>query len=204
MATLQELMAECGLGDAPKGQTKTANEKPSSEEVNKVLADLGLDESALAAADGVTKVAGDERNDMSLTEIYGKMFGEDQGQPEETTVTKTASSEEDNTNQDADDSVFASLAGAYFSEMVDSTMDKLAADLEAEAGAGHNPLPEHTGGQLTTVIGKPKDPHLPVNHKGNADAKLETNNAKTPYTFAAVQAYLKRLGGSQMLVGAQK
>jgi hypothetical protein len=213
MATLEELMAEVGLAPS-KAQEKTASQKPSSKEVSEVLENLGLsgDIEEIEGA-GVTKQAAEEKN-MGLTDIYEQVFAGEVATEEEApaqteeTQEKVASAETEETEPST---VFGELVGYNFAAARESFLDKLAGDLEAEAGAGHDPMAGmEGGGQLTGVIGKAKSPHMPVNVKNEPGKALHTSGSASPYAgpkgkaMPIIQAYLKRVGGKEALIGAQK
>jgi hypothetical protein len=193
MATMEEILASVGLGDeASEGQTKTASAAPSSDEVNDVLEGLGL---SGVDVTGQTKTASEERNNMGLTNIYEDLFSaEAEGEGQE----KTASEEggegyeqvEDGEGSPSND--LGELTGIYFNIMREELMDKLAGDLQAEAGAGHAPLMDHAGGELSRIVGKEGDPRIRNNHgQSEAGLKVTTGN-QTPYSLKA-QAQAKHI-----------
>lgn len=212
MATIEEILAQVGLGDTPPSQTKTASAgSPSSKEVNKVLEDLGLSGVEEISSAGVTKTASEERNNMGLTELYESIF-EDAAAPaaepvqEKTAAAaaapaapaapvqeKTASAE----GEEDPSTAVGELTGIYFNVLEEAFVEKLAGDLEMEAGAGHSPLGGNKGGgELTRIIGKEGDPSIPMNHDSTSGAGLKANPGnQTPYSLKAraqIKAVLKR------------
>lgn len=191
--TLDQLLAECGLApSSSKGQEKVAS-APVKDEVDQVLESLGLNSSA-TEEESVTKVANDKSQNgghMGLQNIYDQMFGEE-------TVEKTAS--ENNSENTASEegesreSVFGQAVAHYFNAGASQYIEKIAADV----GEEEQPLAHaSTGGQLTGIIGTPKDPQLPVNHSASGGHELKTMTGNTsPYTLAAagptIKAILKR------------
>lgn len=208
MATIDEILSSVGLGDKPS-QTKTASagSTPSSKEVNKVLEDLGLSGAEDISNAGVTKTASEERNHMGLTELYDQVFGEaapaapaDDGQNK--TASAAAAAEGDpaveptqgDSNPITD---LGELTGIYFNVAEEAYLDKVAGDLEHEAGSGHSPLGGNKGGgELTRIIGKEGDPSVAVNHDPVSGAGLKVNPGnQTPYSLKAraqIKAILKR------------
>lgn len=189
MATLEEILAQVGLGDAGV-QTKTASQaSPTTKEVNDVLDGLGL--SGLGEDEGgVTKTASDERNQMGLTDIYEDMFGEKAPAapaPEQTKVAAevapvAATVTEDEAGQE---SPVGELTGIYFNVMHDAWQEKLAGDLEAEAGAGVKPQASAPGGgELSKIVGKEGDPAIAMNHDASGGKALKVNPGnQTPYSL---------------------
>lgn len=199
MATLNDLLNEFGL--AEETQTKTASQsKKTNNEVNKVLEDLGFSADE-AVVEEVTKTAskGDSMSNGFMDD-YEAIFG----QPEEAVHQETEGAGEDLEKQASseegdvtDTHVFGELVGTYFNEMRAGFMEKIAGDLEAEAGAGHNPMPEHTTGTLSATIGQKGNPHLPVNRKAGEPLHVMTGNT-SPYSLkgALAKQVLKRVGTS--------
>lgn len=202
MASLQDILAEYGLADAPV-QTKTASATPAAtSEVQEVLKGLGLD----GAEDGVTKVANETNvnkgEPMSLQDIYGQLFEEAAPAApvqEKVAGEAPAAPTEEVTNEAS--LLFGELTAHYLNEGVAGYLEeveKVAGSVEAEAGAGELPQAHvHGGGQLTSVIGAPKDPHMPVNHSASSGAPLHvTTGGNTPYSLkeqALKKAILKRM-----------
>lgn len=193
MATLEEILADVGLSESPS-QTKTAA-APSTSEVNEVLEGLGLD--GIEEAAGQIKTASEERNHMGLTDIYEDLFGEET--VTEDGQTKVASEEvvEEEGEEASGSNALGELTGIYFNVMQEEFMDKIAGDLEAEAGAGHKPQSGvKDGGQLSSIVGKEGDPAVAVNHPASSGAPLKvmTGN-KSPYgpnARAAIKQILSR------------
>jgi hypothetical protein len=192
MATLEEILADVGLAD--NAQTKTASAAaPSSKEVNSVLESLGLT-GLEGSAEDITKTASDERNKMGLLSIYEDAFGEEVVVE---TQTKVASTEEVTDDENEASTRFGELVGLYFSVAQDSLVEKLAGDLEMEAGDGYKPQGSApAGGQLSEIVGKQGDPALPVNHDASSGAGLRVNTGnQTPYSLKAkaqIKAILSR------------
>lgn len=220
MSTLQELLAEWGMEPETTGaQTKTASAPKVSDEVQSVLENLGL----AGTEEDVTKLANEQKGDerMGLEEIYAQMFGD---QPaEENEQTKVAAEEGDGSTGDdtgaADDEVtetgvFGEMTSHYFNGVLAGMADefeKLAGSVEEESDQDDEQPLAHMGnsGQLTGVIGKPADPHMPVNHSASSRAPLRTMTGNTsPYSLKAqaqVKAILKRVGKMEAGdVGAHK
>jgi hypothetical protein len=208
MATLNELMAEYGLSDSSPAQEKTAAAKTATTEVEQVLEDLGL----TGAADGIDKVANETNQKgerMSLTDIYDSLF--DQGtETSETTeegTEKTASSEEGNEATE----LFGELTARYFGVAHGTYLDKVAGSVEDESDQDDEQPMKNLGnqGSLTTTIGKPADPALPVNHSASGGGAMQTMTGNSsPYSLkelAFIKSVLKRVGKSEAgAVGAYK
>lgn len=207
MATLEEILAEVGLGESTQTKTAAPVGSPSTKEVNEVLESLGLDggiESVEQA--GQTKTASEERNQpMGMDKIYESLFQDAPAAnavvaPTET-QTKTASettTEVSATEVEADESTaLGELTGIYFNVQHDALIEKLAGDLEMEAGAGHKPQASAPGGgELSKIVGKEGDPAIPMNHDASGGAALQvTTKNTTPYSLksrAQIKAILKR------------
>lgn len=205
MATIEEILAQVGLSDAPS-QTKTAAAKgsPSSKEVNQVLEDLGL--SGVEEVDaGVTKTASEERNQMGLTDLYENIFAE--AAPEaiaaevpaqEKTAAAEVTEEVEGTEEVVEPSTaMGELTGIYFNVLEDAFVEKLAGDLEMEAGSGHKPQAGiKDGGELSRIVGKEGDPSVAMNHDASSGAGMKANPGnQTPYSLKAkaqIKAILKR------------
>src|ERR1019366_6060553 len=177
MATIEEILAQVGLSDAPS-HTKTAAAvgSPSSKEVNKVLEDLGLSGVEEVDNAGVTKTASEERNNMGLTDIYENIFGEaapEAVEPTEQVKVATAAaaaaaaavetevvaaSTEEVTEPST---AMGELTGIYFNVLEDAFVEKLAGDFEMEAGKGHKSV-DNAGGELSRIVGKEGDPRIAV------------------------------------------
>jgi len=187
MATLNELMAEVGLSVSGNGHTKEAQAPKSvNEEISKVLENLGLggDAETIKTASEATQ---NEENGgpMGLTSIYEGLFGEEAAAAVSTHQEKTASEHEEGDVSASD--VFGQLAAAYFGVAKEEYVEKVAADLEAAAGAGHDPMASlGTGGQLTGIIGKEKSPRLPVNAQ-QGESHDVTTGGTSPYNLALAQ-----------------
>lgn len=209
MASLRELM-----GEVFPEQVKTASaaSKPSSTaEVDRVLNDLGL----LDAESVKTASASTPENNggpmSSLAEIYERTMSTPVTEKTAaaapaaaaaaTEAEKTAAAAEDETGI----SDFGSLVGGYFNDQFAPYVEKVAADLETEAGKGHKPQADAPGGGgMTSVIGKEGDPALAMNHAASDGAHLKvTTQGHTPYSLAVQQSVLKRFKG-QGIVGEQK
>src|ERR1019366_3746344 len=186
MATLEEILADVGLSE-PSGQTKTASAQgtPSTKEVNSVLEGLGL--SGVEDA-GVTKIASDERNNMAFLDIYESVFGDTAPVDEVVEQTKVAAAAapvvtETEIDENPNTTAFGELAGVYLSVAIDGLVEKLAGDLEMEAGTGHKPQASAPGGgQLSEITGKIGDPSIEMNYDASSGKPLVTNPGnQTPY-----------------------
>lgn len=193
MATLQELMAEC-LGDTSEGQTKQASAtKTSTDEIDEVLANLGLDDSETVKTASESTENTQNGGSMKLMDIYEQIMSE--GAPAaEQNVEKTASEQ---TEESTHSSAFGELVGEYFNEMASPYFSKIAGDLEQEAGEGHSPMSGlHAESSLGKTIGKESDPHLSVNYKMENGKRLDvTTGGKSPYSLkekALLKAILSR------------
>lgn len=207
MATLSELMAEFLPGASQEGHSKEAAAKPASTaEIDRVLEDLGLAgaESVKTASENVseTKTNG---GSMNLMDIYNEVVGTEQTPAAEVVNeegTEKVASEQVDENHPI--TQFGGLVGDYFNVMFES-MTKEAGDLEAEAGKGESPVAHQDGGgSMSSVIGKPADANMPVNHSASSGAPLHVTTKNTsPYSLNVVQQkLLKRLGAG--IVGEQK
>lgn len=205
MATLEEILAQVGLSDVAPSQTKTASAAaPSSKEVNKVLEDLGLSGVEEIDNAGVTKTASEERNHMGLTEVYESLFGEAApaaaAESTQEKVAAAATTEGETTTETTEvvpSTALGELVGVYFNVMEDAYVEKLAGDLEMEAGAGHKPFAHQpASGELTKIVGKEGDPMIAKNHDASSGAGLKvTTGGNTPYSLKAkaqIKAILKR------------
>lgn len=195
--TLDQLLAECGLATSgsEKEHEKVAS-APVKDQVDQVLESLGLHSSA-AEEESVEKVASVKKEEgglMGLQSIYDQMFGE------ESEVVKTASEEQvtemqpSETQEVSRAQSFGELVAHYFNAGHSEYIEKMAAEMDSV----QQPLAHaSTGGQLTGIIGAPKDPHLPVNHDASSGKQLHTMTGNSsPYSLAsagpAIKALLKR------------
>jgi len=194
MATLNELMADVGLGTVPQQTKQASATKSVNEEISKVLENLGL------GTDGETiKTASEETNNeenggpMGLQGIYENLFGDVAPAAEAVEPQEKIASEVE-TEVSASEG-FGELAAAYFGVAKEAFVEKIAGDLEAEAGAGHDPMGAMpSGGQLTNIIGAPKQAKLPVNAPQGEAHHVTTGN-QSPYSLkvlAQVKQILKR------------
>lgn len=202
--TIQDILNECLSDPKTQGQTKEASvQKPSTEEIDRALEDLGLAES------GTVKTASDVANksnggNMGLTEIYNQMFAEDT-QPTTTETepaaaeptTKVASEAGGESNEDPND--FGSLVGHYFNVGTETFLEKVAAEAEAsDKGGDHNPL-QHLGDKsaLGGTLGNVGDPHMGNNYDASSGAASKamtgSNSPYAPLSKALMtKAILKR------------
>lgn len=190
MATLQELMAEV-LGGDQSGQTKEAQAtKSTTDEIDQVLENLGLDESESVKTASENENTNDGGNMSGLMGIYEEIMGDETG------AEKVADSGYE--GDDSASTAFGELVGSYFNEMAGPFFDKVASDLEAEAGQGEQPMAHApVGGSMGRTLGAQRDPHLPVNHSASSGAKLETMTGNSsPYSLAVKQKLLKRMAGN--------
>lgn len=200
--TLENLLAEYGLSE----QEKTASAKPNHKsEVNQVLADLGLAESAVekTAADTNQKEGGH----MSLDAIYNEMFGDGAVTKEAAAVEKAPATEstpaeheqtEGEVKEAAEESSVSDLFGEVVGHMFSAGKEAFLSKIADEQPLAHT----GTGGELTTIVGKKEDPHMSSNHSASGGQKLQTSGTTgtSPYTGggagkvvdAKIKAILKR------------
>jgi hypothetical protein len=196
MATLEELLGQYGLSEGT--QTKVAAEqKTANDEVEQVLESLGLS----GAEESVEKVASENITEnkgerMSLTDIYGQLFGETTLVAEETQTTEKVASEEGNEATD----LFGQLTAYYFGVPQGAFIDKVAGSVESEGQGQDEEQPmKHLDNksQLGNSIGKATDPHMPLNHSASGGAKLQVTTGNTsPYSLkekALQKEILKRM-----------
>ena len=183
MATLQELMAEV-FGESSKEISKEASAaKTTSEEINQVLANLGLEDSETVKTAAESEKETNKGGSMKLMDIYEQIMGESTEsveQEQEKVASEEASIQEGPTTR------FGELVGEYFNVMAGPYFSKVAGDLEAEAGAGHHPK-----GDLKDA--SKQEPHLPVNHKPENGKALDvTTGNSSPYSLKE-KAMLKQI-----------
>jgi hypothetical protein len=199
--TIKELLSETGLETAPATTEKTAAARSTTEEVDEVLRSLGVGDSTTVktASENVKPNGGSMK---SMADMYEEIIG---AAPAAPTTEKTASevaaaaaaTAEVTTTEDGADADFGSLVGSYFNEALNPFVEKVAKDLEAEAGAGFKPLAGINGdGSLAAVIGKEGDPSLGQNHKATGGGKIDaTTGNHSPYSLkdsALAKEILKR------------
>jgi hypothetical protein len=201
MATLQELMAEV-LGETNQGQEKTASASKvsSTAEVDQMLENLGLQgaESVKTASAAAEKKNG---GNMSLSDIYEQIMG---GIAPEAGQEKTAAAGDgatQTTEGDEQSTAFGELVAEYFAEIAEPYYEKVASDLETEAGKGETPLQHvQTGGSMTTALGKPAEPRLEQNHSASSGAAIHAAvQNSTPYALreaALKKTILKRMAAA--------
>jgi hypothetical protein len=199
MATLQELIAQAGLADAPPaGQTKTASEatKPAAtSEVDRVLANLGLaDAGTVKTASESTQSTG---GSMGLKSVYEEIFGQVEAPTEGQTKEAAAATAEAANEETTATSGFGELVGEYFNAAVEPFFQKVSGELESEAGKGESPVAHQDGASsLGKTLGKEGDPHMPVNHSASSGAHLKvTTHNQSPYSLkekALAKAILSR------------
>lgn len=193
MATMQEILDEVGLGEAGHTKTATATTAPSSKEVNDVLDSLGLSNVESVEAAGVTKTASEGRNRMGMTDLYEEIFGGEAAPA--ATQEKTAAAATEAGEQTEVESQAGELTGIYFNVLRDAAFDKIAGDLEMEAGKGFQP-DAGSSGELTKIVGKEGNPRVAVNHDPSSGAGMVANPGnQTPYSLKAkaqIKAILKR------------
>lgn len=136
----------------------------------------------------------------NMSDFYEAIIGE--SAPVATETTKTAGEEvapaATTTEATEDGSTdFGAIVGHYFNEQLSPYAEKVAKDLEAEAGAGHKPLAGINGdGGLAAVIGKTGDPSLGQNHQATGGGKIDAMTGNlSPYSLkdkALAKAVLKR------------
>lgn len=136
---------------------------------------------------------------MSLTAIYEQIMG---GIDPEASQEKTASAGTNGAagEEGSDESTaFGELVGEYFNEVAEPYFDKVAADLETEAGRNEEQPLQHApvGGSMGSALGKQQDPHLQVNHSASGGAGLHAAvQNSTPYALkeqALKKTILKRM-----------
>ena len=198
MATLQELMAEV-LGSPSKEelQKQASAAKPTTQEVDQALENLGLRDSGTVKTASEAGAEPGNGGTISLAQIYEQIMGEAApAAAAEATTEKTAAAATEPTASEAGDedasTLFGEMVGDYFNVMAEPFFDKVAADLETEAGAGESPVEgQTTGGSMTAALGKPADPHLHVNHPASSGAPLRvTTKGTSPYSLR--EAALKK------------
>lgn len=202
MATLQELMAEC-FGESETDLLKQASApKTSTDEIDQVLANLGLEDSEAVSAATESETS-NNGGSMGLMDIYEEIMSETPAATEEAQQ-KVAS--EYAAEENAATTQFGELVGQYFNFMAGPFFSKVAGDLEAEAGAGHHPMGDlDASSQLGKSLGKQSDPHLPVNHKPENGKALPAAKGDHPYSLkeiALIKQILSRLAAGH--VGAYK
>lgn len=197
MATLQELMAEV-LGETSTGQEKTASAaKPSTSEVDQVLENLGLQGSeAVVKTASAAGEASKNGGNMSLADIYEQIMG---STAPEATQEKTASEAAAPAEGSTESTAFGELVGEYYNEIAEPYFDKVAADLETEAGRHEETPLQHAtgGGSMTSALGKPAEARLQVNHSASGGAPIHAGvQNSTPYALreaALKKTILKRM-----------
>jgi hypothetical protein len=201
MATLQELMAEVlGETSAKEGIDKQASAtKPSTAEVDQVLENLGLQGSEAVVKTASAEGTKNNGGNMSLAEIYEQIMGV--SAPEGGQVKTASDPAQANTSTEGSEAStsFGELVGEYFNEVVEPYFEKVAADLETEAGRSEETPLQHatTGGSMTAALGKPAESRLQVNHSASGGAPLRvTTGGHSPYALreaALKKTILKRM-----------
>jgi hypothetical protein len=117
---------------------------------------------------------------------------------EQTATTEVTETEVEKTASTA----FGEVVGTYFNVLCDNFvaevegLDKVAGDLEAEAGEGYAPQGGGERSELSKIIGKEGDPALKVNRDASSGAGLKVNPGnQTPYSLKAgaqIKQILKR------------
>ena len=183
MATLQELMSEC-FGEPVAGLNKGASAaKATTDEIDEVLNNLGISDSE------TVKVASEsnEQNggNMGLMDIYEQiMVGGDSAE----------TSHQGYEGEASPSTQFGELVGEYFNVLAEPFFNKVAGDLEAEAGKGHQPM----AGLGEAVK---KYPHLEVNYDSKNGRPLEVSTGgSSPYSLkesALIKQILRRAAARQ-------
>lgn len=203
MPTLEELMADCGLDSPVAGQTKTAsaNKTATTAEVDQAIANLGMNDAAEVKTAAVkTASVSKDGGSMGLTEIYAGLFN-DVVEPAVESTEKVAAAEGTPAEETAMNS-FGTAVGEYFNLAVESMLDKVAGELEAEANKGVKPMAHAPGSE--SALGSPGDPMIGQNHDASSGAALKvTTQSHSPYSLAVKQKLLKRFAG-EGIVGEQK
>lgn len=194
MATLQELMAEV-FGESESQTTKEASAtKTTSDEINQVLANLGLDDSESVKTASESEKEHTNGGSMGLMNIYEQIMSEGEELQEKVASEETSEGEEQ-VSEVSSTAAFGELVGEYFNVMAEPFFDKIAGDLESEAGAGHHPK-----GDLKDA--KHEEPHLPVNYQPENGAALHvTTGGTSPYSLkekALMKAILTRVAAGQV------
>jgi len=207
MATLSDLLAECGLGEAKTTeQTKQASATSSTQEVDQVLENLGLGTTASVKTASENVNRGGSMAKGSLAEIYEQIMGDVPSATDENEgTTKVAASTEDETGTESDEerTAFGEMVGHYFNAQLAPYVEKIAFDANAP-GNDEVPLKHiNPSGGLTNVVGKPAEAALPMNHSGSSGEKIHATTKNTsPYSLAVKQKILKRMA-DEGIVGEQ-
>jgi hypothetical protein len=198
--TLKELLSETGLETAPVTEKTASSNLSSTDEVDEVLRSLGVGSTAtVKTASENTKSNGGSMKSMSdiYEEICGAAPAETEKTAAEVEAEATAAAAATEITEENSDSDFGSMVGAYFNESLSPYVEKIAKDLEAEAGAGHKPLAGiHGDGSLSPVLGATGDPQLAKNHQATGGGKINAMTGNTsPYSLkdaALAKQILKR------------
>lgn len=197
--TLTDLLNEVGLdGGSSQVQTKTASENPpSTKEIDDTLEALGLGSSD-AVKTASEQISTGNGGEMSLLKIYEQVIG---GEPAEsaTNTTEKVASEAGaaapaESPADATE-ILGEVTGDFFTGAVNAFVEKVAGDLEAEAGAGHKPF-ESKPSAMGSSMGLSGNAHMPVNNPTGDNEKVHAmTGGQSPYSLkekALAKAMLKR------------
>lgn len=201
MASLQDIMRDCGLAPTELTKEASATSTASVSEVDEVLENLGINKTA-------SEEAAPNGGPMNLDHFYQQVMGTKDAPavvaaPAVVEETKVASAPVEAEGPTSD---FGTTTGSYLQATMGAFLEKVAASLEAEAGKGHQPQAGvDASGSMSAVIGKPGDPAMAVNHDASSGADLKvTTQGHSPYSLAVVQQQiLKRIKGVGV-VGEQK
>ena len=193
MATLQELMAECFGEPSAVLQKQASESKASVDEIDEVLANLGLEDSETVEAASETEKTNENGGTMGLQHIYEQIMEEQVGQ-EKVAGETTEPVEQVSAEEATPTTAFGELVGEYFNVMAVPFFEKVAGDLEDEAGEGSEPL---------SGLGDAKEqmPHLPVNaDMKNGRSMQATTGGASPYSLrdkALIKQILARAAARQ-------
>jgi hypothetical protein len=197
MATLRELMAEFDIGEEHTKQASVT--KTSKDEIDQVLENLGIGdaETVKTASENENKDGGS----MGLQDIYEKIMGEDVS-AQEKVASETPATEETSQEKVASSS-FGELTGEYFNVVAAPYFEKVAGDLEVEAGQGHAPMGDlDEKSSLGKSLGQQADPHLKVNHAPKNGQRIDAaTGGKSPYSLkekALLKAILSRSAAGEV------
>jgi hypothetical protein len=202
--SLQELLAQCDIEDTQGSATatKTASAPTANkQEIDRVIGEMGLGDAASVktAAENKQENTG---GSMGLREYLDNLSGE--GQAPAATTDKVAADGGTTATEGQDDGTngvseaFGERLGHYFNVCAEEYCEKVAGDLQSEAGKGEQPLAHlQPSGSMTSAIGKPADPALPVNHSASDGEKVHASTGnQSPYgslkETALKKAILKR------------
>ena len=205
MPTLEELMAEV-LDTPSQVQTKVASVKSAStEEIDKVLADLGLSdgESVKTASETLNETGGNMSG--SLTDLlYGELLGNNVVAP--AAAIEKVASEEVTESSESGLECFGEATGHYFNAAVETYFDKVAGDLMSESHGMVNPDPVKPSA-VGHSLGATGSARLLVNGAGALDMQAPSvttqNHGAYDQSLKEKAAILSRIKG-QGQIGSKK